>query len=138
MLPSSNTCSRISYRQRCCAGHTGRVFDLDFACGLESNFLASASDDNSVKLWQVDIPDQSRIASPILRCEGHQDSVLRVKWNAEGTLIASGRECIIRCQACISSELTCGLQVLPTPQFGCGRSLTFTLVTLQVRCKLHL
>lgn len=75
------------------AGHHGRVFDLAFSSGQATSILASVSDDNTVRLWRCDSTDQSGGMSQIGSCNGHQDSVLRVKWNEEGSLIASGTAC---------------------------------------------
>lgn len=80
---------------RVSAGHQGRVFDLAFASSdaLACPALATASDDNTVQLWKADSPDQSGVKGPIGCCKGHQDSVLRVNWNADSSLIASGECC---------------------------------------------
>ncbi len=77
------------------AGHEGRVFDLAF-CPLYSGLLASASDDNSVRLWQIADDDQREISKQTGVCSGHKDSVLRVTWHSEGRLLASGVLCYLQ------------------------------------------
>ncbi|DBB01735.1 hypothetical protein WJX77_008173 [Trebouxia sp. C0004] len=69
-------------------GHEGRVFDLAFN-PVYSGQLASASDDNSVRLWQIADDDQREISKQTGVCNGHKDSVLRVTWHSEGRLLAS-------------------------------------------------
>ena len=67
------------------AGHYARVFDVAFA-PTDSSLLASASDDDTCKVWRVSNSGATLAAS----FHGHQDSVLRVSWAASGNLLASG------------------------------------------------
>lgn len=69
-------------------GHEGRVFDLAFN-PVYSGLLASASDDNSVRFWQIADDDQRLISKQSGICNGHKDSVLRVSWHSEGQILAS-------------------------------------------------
>ena len=71
------------------AGHEGRVFDLAFN-PVYSGLLASASDDNSVRLWGIAEGDQRETSKQTGVCIGHKDSVLRVSWHSEGQILASG------------------------------------------------
>ena len=77
------------------AGHEGRVFDLAFN-PVYSGLLASASDDNSVRFWQIADDDQRLISKQSGICNGHKDSVLRVSWHSEGQILASGAYGICR------------------------------------------
>ena len=107
------------------AGHQGRVFDLAFASGIACPVLASASDDNTVQLWNADAPDQSTAMGPIGCCKGHRDSVLRVNWNKDSTLIASGDSCVSELVNLLYAQFLrrLGLQVLLIPLCNCGRFL---------------
>lgn len=67
------------------AGHYARVFDVAFA-PTDSSLLASASDDDTCKVWRISDSGATQAAS----FHGHQDSVLRVSWAAAGNLLASG------------------------------------------------
>ena len=71
------------------AGHSGRIFDLAF-CPVYSGVLASASDDSSLRLWQVSDEHPGKACKQAGICSGHQDSVLRVTWHSDGRLLASG------------------------------------------------
>ena len=65
------------------SGHTGEVRSLDFS--LDGERLASASEDNSILLWEVDGSDE-----PIAKLKGHTGSVNSVSFSPDGTLLASG------------------------------------------------
>ena len=78
-------CTRC-IRIRLAAGHDGRVFDVAF-CPVDSDLLASASDDNTLRLWQVADGKRSR---QIGTFTAHTDSVLRAAWHKNGQLLASG------------------------------------------------
>ena len=67
------------------AGHYARVFDVAFS-PADSSLLASASDDDTCKVWRVSNTGATQAAS----FHGHQDSVLRVSWAPAGSLLASG------------------------------------------------
>ena len=67
------------------------MFDLAFS-PADSSLLASASDDDSVKVWQLGREGSEEPAqhSQIACYRGHDDSVLRVSWAPDGQLLASG------------------------------------------------
>ncbi len=67
------------------AGHHARVFDVAFL-PEDSSLLASASDDDTCKVWRINDSGATQAAS----FHGHQDSVLRVSWAPTGDLLASG------------------------------------------------
>ena len=72
------------------AGHKARIFDLGFS-PAEPDLLASASDDECVKVWRRSAcgaqgPPYRLVAT----CHDHTDSVLRVNWSPDGSLMASG------------------------------------------------
>ena len=72
------------------AGHNARVFDLGFS-PAEPDLLASASDDECVKVWRRSPEAHGAAAySLVATCHDHTDSVLRVNWSPDGSLIASG------------------------------------------------
>lgn len=124
-------------RQRCPAGHDGRVFDVAFSCARVSPTLASASDDNTVRVWNVSSADQRLQQST--SCSGHQDSVLRVNWNNSGTMLASGTACH-RSDAIsqFGSHRTHGLQLLLTPPCSSGSLLMRMRSIHQHVCKARL
>ncbi len=108
------------------AGHEGRVFDLAFN-PVYSGLLASASDDNSVRLWQIADDDQREISKQTGVCNGHKDSVLRVSWHSEGQILASGAYGICRQMQRRHSDLShCNnmsfLQLRLIQQLSCGIS----------------
>ena len=71
------------------AGHDARVFDLSFS-PTAPELLASASDDESVKVWrQHGTADDPRLEL-VANFGDHTDSVLRVSWSPDGRLLASG------------------------------------------------
>lgn len=72
------------------AGHSGRVFDVAF-CPVYSGVLVSGSDDNSVKLWQIDDTESQVAGRETGTFSGHTDSVLRVSWQSDGQLFATGK-----------------------------------------------
>jgi WD40 repeat protein len=63
-------------------GHTGAVYSLNFS--PNSHTLASASQDGTVKLWELD----SMLPRP-KTLRGHGDEVLKVSFSATGQLLAS-------------------------------------------------
>lgn len=52
----------------------------------EMSLLASASDDDTCKVWRMGASGATQAAS----FHGHQDSVLRVSWSPAGDMLASG------------------------------------------------
>ena len=108
------------------AGHEGRVFDLAFN-PVYSGLLASASDDNSVRLWEIADGDRRETSKQTRVCNGHKDSVLRVSWHSEGQILASGAYDICRQTQRRHSDLShCNnfsfLQLRLIQQLSCGVS----------------
>lgn len=65
------------------------MFDVAF-CPVYSGLLASASDDNSVRIWRIDDTVLTSAGQKIGQCNGHTDSVLRVTWHNDGRLLSTG------------------------------------------------
>jgi small GTP-binding protein len=63
-------------------GHTGRICDI--AWSPDGKFLASASEDRTVCLWNMDL------GKPVHIFSGHEDRVYTVAWSHDGRKIASG------------------------------------------------
>lgn len=67
--------------------HSEGVSDVAFSA--DSSFLASASDDRTVRIWDVEGGEASSEGSVrVLR--GHLSAVFCVAWNPRGDLVASG------------------------------------------------
>ena len=74
------------------AGHNARIFDVGFS-PAEPDLLASASDDECVKVWRrTAAGEQGPAYSLVATCHDHTDSVMRVNWSPDGSLIASGAQ----------------------------------------------
>ncbi|BDA49586.1 probable WD repeat and SOCS box-containing protein 1 [Coccomyxa sp. Obi] len=86
-LSSAAVSALLSAKQVSAYGHHARIFDLSFSPS-SSRLLASASDDDTSKIWQQseDGGDFKQVSS----FHGHTDSVLRVNWSPDGQLLASG------------------------------------------------
>ncbi len=65
------------------------MFDLSYSPAT-SNLLASASDDESVKLWRHRETAGGSVLEVVASFRDHTDSVLRVSWSADGRTLASG------------------------------------------------
>ncbi len=104
--------SKRSISLRGIAGHYARVFDVAFS-PADSSLLASASDDDTCKVWRTSEAGATQAAS----FHGHSDSVLRVSWAPAGNLLASGmlpctprsqwQPLLIPKQLHVSCSLTC-------------------------------
>ena len=71
------------------AGHSARVFDLSFGTAVPE-LLASASDDESVKVWRA-LGDGGPLQL-VSTFTDHTDSVMRVSWSPDGRVLASGAD----------------------------------------------
>ena len=85
------------------AGHNARVFDVAFS-PADTSLLASASDDDTAKVWRMRDDQGSSVAaqhcsmrkgasashSQLASFHGHEDSVLRVSWAPDGCMLATG------------------------------------------------
>lgn len=56
----------------------------------DSALLASASDDESCRVWRLKGSGVTQAAS----FHGHQDSVMRVSWAPTGSVLASGQHAV--------------------------------------------
>lgn len=66
--------------------HSAGVNDISFS--PDSSFLASASDDKTIRIWEIDGADVNDGSVRVLR--GHLSAVFCVGWNPRGDLVASG------------------------------------------------
>lgn len=84
-------------------GHAAGVSEIAFSA--DSAFLASASDDRTIRIWQIDLNSASATTSGALGegvggegrgdaslrvLRGHSSAVFCVAWNPRGDLVASG------------------------------------------------
>lgn len=65
------------------------MFDLSFS-PTAPDLLASASDDESVKVWRQRGAADDPVLEQVASFEDHTDSVLRVSWSPDGRILASG------------------------------------------------
>ena len=63
-------------------GHTGSVYGISVS--PDEKYLASASEDKTVRLWEVATGQQIRVL------EGHTGEVFSVVWSRDGEMIVSG------------------------------------------------
>ena len=73
-------------------GHRGAVFDIQW-CPHDDNIIASASDDCSIKVWQI--PDSGlteNLTEPLVNLYAHQKRVVLIAWHpsAENVLASAG------------------------------------------------
>ena len=67
-------------------GHTNSVNTLSFKLG--SSTLASGSDDDTIRIW--DLTWDAWKSRPVRTLRGHRNNVETVAWSPDGTLLASG------------------------------------------------
>ncbi|CAD8204028.1 unnamed protein product [Paramecium pentaurelia] len=63
-------------------GHSGRVNTVCFS--LEGNILASGSEDNSIRLWDIKTKQQKA------KLDGHTNGIMSVCFSSDGNTLASG------------------------------------------------
>ncbi|NCT50470.1 MAG: hypothetical protein GPJ04_03315 [Microcystis aeruginosa G13-03] len=63
-------------------GHHDWVWDVSFSCISDSKLLASASDDNSIKLWNLDVEFPQNI-------QAHQEKVWAVSFSSDSQFLAT-------------------------------------------------
>lgn len=74
------------------AGHKGAVLDIQW-CPHNDNIIASASDDCSIKIWQI--PDSglvTNLTEPVVDLYAHQKRVGFIAWHptAHNVLVSAG------------------------------------------------
>lgn len=71
-------------------GHTGSILDIDWY-PFDDSFLATASMDNSIKIWQVPENFSKHITEEQSTLYGHEKKVNLIQWNQTASwLLASG------------------------------------------------
>ena len=78
------------------------MFDLCY--NPSADLLASASDDESVKVWRRSGAGEKSTLEVAASFTDHTDSVLRVSWSPDGHILASGSR---DQQACFSGTRMC-------------------------------
>ena len=69
------------------AGHKSRIFDLSFQNSGRCA-LASASEDETCQVW--DLGADGLTYEPSATLHGHSDAVLKVSWQRDSQIIATG------------------------------------------------
>lgn len=87
MIPLHHT-GRIDFQRCKVTGHSGQIFDLKFNPFNEYQ-IASASDDCTIKLW--DIPEGGLASSLKLELRGHRRKITQLEWHpsCENVLFSS-------------------------------------------------
>jgi len=93
VVPLSKT-GRLAPDQPLVAGHKGPVLDISW-CPHNDNVIASASDDMTIKIWQI--PDEgvtSTLTEPVVTLSGHQRRVGFVVWHpsAQNILVSASSD----------------------------------------------
>lgn len=83
---------RVSIDCPLVAGHKGAVLDIQW-CPHNDNIIASASDDCSIKIWQI--PDSglvTNLTEPVVDLYAHQKRVGFIAWHptAQNVLVSAG------------------------------------------------
>ncbi|KAG9240075.1 WD40-repeat-containing domain protein [Calycina marina] len=70
-------------------GHGGPINDLAIS-PINPKILASASDDQTVRIWTLDPDYKNQPCAAILEGDGHRDTIQSVAWHATGRYLLSG------------------------------------------------
>jgi len=93
VLPLSKV-GRVPMDAPTVAGHKGAVLDIQW-CPHNDNVVASASDDCTVKVWQIpDIGLITNLTEPVANLYGHQKRVGFIAWHptAQNVLVSAGSD----------------------------------------------
>ncbi|KRX07368.1 WD40-repeat-containing domain [Pseudocohnilembus persalinus] len=79
------------------SGHKGNILDLEFVPYFD-DYLATSSEDGTIKLWQIPEEINSNITEPLLTLEGHQKKVNILDFNtvSQGILASTALDRNIR------------------------------------------
>lgn len=88
---SSNLFS--NYKSRSVHGHLGRIYALCW--NQAGNKLASASHDETLKIWSCDGGHPASVERPLLECRGNKNVVANLAWSPmeNDTLVSISADC---------------------------------------------
>jgi len=78
-------------------GHKGAVLDLDFN-PFNDNLLASASEDCTIKIWNITGGFEGHKSDPVQTLSGHQKKVGAIKWHptADHIMASAGADYVVK------------------------------------------